>query len=290
MSSLADYDRGAGRAGRRGDRATTGSSRGRVDASDQAAIEALLAGTGSTRCSARPTRGSRCRSSEPRSPRGVHYLDMAMSLSRPHPDRAVPADRREARRRAVRARRRSGRDCRPARRSSASASSPGCPTCSPATPPTTCSARSTRPACATARTWTVAGARLRAVVLDLDHHRGVPEPAGDLREGPRLVHHRAVQRTGGLRLPGGHRPGRVRQRRARRGAADPALGRRQAGDVQVRAGRRVHRRAARRCTSSAWTAPRRCRSPVETAVAGRCVARATSSPPACPTRPPWATG
>ena len=32
--------------------------------------------------------------------------------------------------------------------------------------------------------------RLRAELLDLDDHRGVPQPAGDLREGPRLVHHR----------------------------------------------------------------------------------------------------
>ena len=32
--------------------------------------------------------------------------------------------------------------------------------------------------------------RLRAVVLHLDHHRGVPEPAGDLGGRPRLVHHR----------------------------------------------------------------------------------------------------
>ena len=47
--------------------------------------------------------------------------------------------------------------------------------------------------------------------------------------GPRLVHHAAVQRAGGVRLPRGHRPGRVRQRRARGGAAHPALGRRPGG-------------------------------------------------------------
>ena len=46
---------------------------------------------------------------------------------------------------------------------------------------------------------------------------------------PRLVHHRAVLRAGGVRLPGGHRPGRVRERGARGGAADPALGRRRSG-------------------------------------------------------------
>ncbi len=48
-------------------------------------------------------------------------------------------------------------------------------------------------------------------------------------------HDRAVQRAGGLRLPRGDRPGRVRQRRARRGAPDAALGRLQASDLQVRA-------------------------------------------------------
>ncbi len=85
--------------------------------------------------------------------------------------------------------------------------------------------------------------RVRAVLLDLDHDRGVPEPAAGLREGPRLVHHRAVQRARGVRLPRGHRAGRVRQRRARGGRAHPALARRQAGHVQVRAGQRVHRRA-----------------------------------------------
>ena len=41
----------------------------------------------------------------------------------------------------------------------------------------------------------------------------------------RLVHDRAVLRARGVRLPGRHRPRRVRERRARGGAADPALGR-----------------------------------------------------------------
>ena len=52
---------------------------------------------------------------------------------------------------------------------------------------------------------------------------------------------RAVLRAGGLRLPRGHRPGGVRERRARGGAADAAMGRREAGDVQVRPRRGVHR-------------------------------------------------
>ena len=88
------------------------------------------------------------------------------------------------------------------------------------------------------------GLRLRADVLDLDDDRGVPQPAGDLGAGPRLVHDGAVLRAGGVRLPGGDRAGRVRQRRARGGAARAALGRLQARDVQVRPRRRVHRRAA----------------------------------------------
>ena len=124
------------------------------------------------------------------------------------------------------------------------------------------------------------GLRLRAVLLDLDDDRGVPQPAGHLREGPRLVHHRAVQRTGGLRLPGGHRPGRVRERRARGGAAHPALGRRQAGDVQVRAGRRVHRRAED--PAQARSGPRPSQGARSAASRSR---PATWWRPACPIRP-----
>ena len=80
---------------------------------------------------------------------------------------------------------------------------------------------------------------LRAVVLDVDHDRGVPQPAGGLA-GRRVAHDGAVLRAGGLRLPRGHRAGRVRQRRARGGAPHAALGRLQAGDLQVRPRRRVH--------------------------------------------------
>jgi hypothetical protein len=43
------------------------------------------------------------------------------------------------------------------------------------------------------------------VVLDVDHDRGVPQPAGDLA-GRRVAHHAAVQRAGGLRLPEGIGP------------------------------------------------------------------------------------
>ncbi len=82
---------------------------------------------------------------------GADYLDMAMSLSKPHPDDAVREDRREARRRAVRPGASSGRT--PAgSRWSGSASSRASPTCSRGTPPTTSSARSTSSAPATAPT------------------------------------------------------------------------------------------------------------------------------------------
>ena len=128
------------------------------------------------------------------------------------------------------------------------------------------------------------GLRLRADVLDLDDDRGVPQPAGDLGAGSRLVHDRAVLRARGLRLPGGDRPGRVRQRRARGGAARPALGRLQARHLQVRARRRVHRRAARRCTSSGSTRRRRSASRASRS------RRATSSPLRSPTRRRSATG
>ena len=69
----------------------------------------------------------------------------------------------------------------------------------------------------------------------------------------------AVQRARDLRLPRGHRPGGVRQRRARGGAAHAALGRGQAGHLQVRPRRRSSSTSCRPCTSSAWTAPTRSR-------------------------------
>ncbi len=90
----------------------------------------------------------------------------------------------------------------------------------------------------------VDGLRVRAHVLDLDDDRGVPEPAADLGARARLLHDGAVLRARGVRVPRGHRAGRVRQRRARGGGADPAPRRLPPRDVQVRARRGVHRRAA----------------------------------------------
>ena len=87
---------------------------------------------------------------------GADYLDMAMSLSQRHPERAVRTDRRQARRRAVRrggpvGGRRAGSLW------SGSASSRAFPTCSPGTPPTISSPISTSWARATGRTSTVDG-------------------------------------------------------------------------------------------------------------------------------------
>ena len=170
--------------------------------------------------------------------RGRDYLDMAMSLSQPAPGPAVRADRGQARRRAVRAAPRSGR--RAGRLALVGMGvEPGLSDVFAryAADHLFCEidelghARRRQPRRRRATT-------SRPSFSHLDHDRGVPEPAGDLGERPRLVHHRAVQRAGGVRLPGGHRAGRVRERRARGGAADAALGGREAGDLQVRPGRR----------------------------------------------------
>ena len=124
---------------------------------------------------------------------------------------------------------------------------------------------------------------LRAVVLDVDHDRGVPQPAGDLA-GRRLAHDGAVQRAGGLRLPRGHRPGRVRERGARGGAPHAALGRLQAGDVQVRPRRRVHQHPQ----GAQHARPRPHREGARQGCRGQ--PRATWSQQCCPTRPPSARG
>ena len=86
---------------------------------------------------------------------GCTYLDMAMTLSAPHPEQPYELTRREARRRPVRADETGSRQG--SWRWSGSASSRASPTCSRATPPTTCSPRSTRSASATARTSSIEG-------------------------------------------------------------------------------------------------------------------------------------
>ena len=95
-----------------------------------------------------------------------------------------------------------------------------------------------------------------------------------------MVHTSPVQRARAVRLPRRHRAGRVRERRARRGVARPALGRLQARDVQVRARRRVHRGAR----GAAQDRPRPHRHRSERAATSRC-RRAMSSPRRCRTPP-----
>ena len=79
-------------------------------------------------------------------------------------------------------------------------------------------------------------------------------------------------------VPRGHRHGRVRQRRARGGRADPALGRTASASRSSTGSARSSSTCCARCTSSAWTRPSRCR------CAARRSRRATSSRPRCPTR------
>ena len=176
---------------------------------------------------------------------GADYLDMAMSLSEPHPTEPYAETGREARRRPVRAVARLGdrgsaRPRRHGRRARASA------TCSPATPPTTCSARSTSSAPATARTWWCATRRATRSSPRRSASGRPSRSASTLPSSGRRIaagsRPRRSREPEVFDVPGGHRPGRVRQRRARGGAAHAALGRREARHLQVRARRRVHRR------------------------------------------------
>ena len=140
----------------------------------------------------------------------------------PGSGRAVRADRRQARRRAVRGGRRVGGGRTPGpRRGRRRAGPVGRLRPLRPGPPVHRDRRGRRPRRGEPRRRRL---RLRAVVLDLDDDRGVPQPAGHLGGGPGLVHDAAVQRARGVRLPGGDRAGRVRQRRARGGPARPALG------------------------------------------------------------------
>ena len=126
---------------------------------------------------------------------------------------------------------------------SGSASSRASPTCSRGTPPTTSSPRSTSSAVRDGANLEVAGYEFAPSFSIWTTIEECLNPPVIWEKGPRLVHHAAVQRAGGLRLPRGHRPGRVRQRRARGSAADAAVGGLQASHLQVRPRQRVHRGA-----------------------------------------------
>ena len=173
---------------------------------------------------------------------GCPYIDMAMHMSTPHPTDPFQQTGREAGRRPVRHGRavRGGRACW---RWWAWASSPACPTSSPATPPTTCSRdrRDRRPRRRQPRHRRL---RVRAHVLDLDHHRGVPEPADRLRErtGAGSPRSRSASRRRST-FPEGIGPVECVNVEHEEVLLMPALARLRPGDVQVRPRRRVHRRA-----------------------------------------------
>ena len=134
--------------------------------------------------------------------RRLHYLDMAMTLSEPHPDGPTRC-RRDARRRAVRRARAVGR-ARPARarRHGRRARALRRLRALRRRSPVLGDRRGRRPRRREPRR---RGLRLRADLLDLDDDRGVPEPAARLGARPRLLHDRAVLRAGDLRVPRGHR-------------------------------------------------------------------------------------
>ena len=159
---------------------------------------------------------------------GADYLDMAMSLSHPHPERAVRADRREARRRAVRPAPTPGRP--PAGwRSSASASSPGCRTSSPATPPDHLFSEIDEIGIRDGANLVVEGydfAPSFSIWTTIEECLN-PPVIWERDRGWYTTPPFSEPET--VRLPRGDRAGRVRQRRARGGPAHPALGQRPGG-------------------------------------------------------------
>ena len=159
---------------------------------------------------------------------GTHYLDMAMSLSHTHPDEPYRktgvklGDEQFALADAVGAARASWPWW-------GSASSRACPTCSRGTRPTRCSARSTRSGSGTAPTWRWPGYDFAPTFSIWTTIEECLNPPVIWEKEPGLVHHAAVQRARDLQLPGRDRPGRVRQRGARGGAARSPAGSRPSG-------------------------------------------------------------
>ena len=222
---IADYDlsraqRAAGRT-----RTVTGGSAGRP-------------GRGGGRCAA--DRASLRRADErhrpavrhaavtaPRSQAGTHYLDMAMSLSHPTPDApygetgiklgdeqfAMAAEWEQA--------------------GSwpwwAWAWSRACPTCSPGYAADTLFREIDEIGVRDGANLRVDGYEFAPTFSIWTTIEECLNPPVDLGGGPGLVHHPAVQRARGVHVPGWDRPGRVRQRGARGGAADARAGSRPAG-------------------------------------------------------------
>ena len=86
-------------------------------------------------------------------------------------------------------------------------------------------------------------------------------PPIDVRARARLVHHRAVQRAGDVHVPRGHRPARVRQRRARGGRCSSRAGSTSGGSRSSTDSATSSSRCSARSTSSVSTArhPSTCR-------------------------------
>ena len=109
--------------------------------------------------------------------------------------------------------------------------------------------------------------------------RDGPSAPTALRRRGRVLHPAAVREPEVFDFPGGHRPGRVRARRARGGAPHAALGRGRQVTFKYGLGEEMIIDPAHACTRSGSTAPTR--SPSRA-----CRSRpATSSPRCCPTPP-----
>ena len=188
---------------------------------------------------------------------GADYLDMAMSLSAPHP--GIPT-RRPGSSSATSSSPLAGEwEGAAGWRWSEWASSRDCPMCSPAMPPIGCSGEIDEIGVRDGANLVVDGYDSRRPSRSGRRSRSASTP-GHLGTGPRLVHHRAVQRAGDLQFPEGIGPVECVNVEHEEVLLVPRWVDAQAGHVQVRPRRRVHRRAARRCTCSGSTPPSRCRS------------------------------
>ena len=136
-------------------------------------------------CSTPSTRGSSCPSSTARWRAGADYLDTGDVAVAPPSARAVPHEIVGVKLGDEQFALAGGVGGRPAGSPWwASAWSPGSPTCSPATQPTTSSATIDEVGVQRRLGPGDRGIRVRADVLHLDHDRGVPEPAHLVGAGP----------------------------------------------------------------------------------------------------------
>ena len=213
------------------------------------------ASTGSRTSSTRSIRASSCRSSTPASrPAWTTWTWRCRSRTRTRSGRTSCPARSWATRSSRRPRTGSGRA---GWRWWGWAWSRACPTCSPGMPRITCSREIDEVGIRDGANLTVDGYEFAPSFSIWTTIEECLNPPVIWEADRELVRDAAVQRAGGVPVPGGHRPGRVRQRGARGGAARPALGQGQAGDLQVRPGRRVHPGARACSTSWGWTARRR---------------------------------